>query len=42
VRLVTAQHGGTVEVNDGPSGGARFVVRLPESRSAVAEKAAHA
>jgi two-component system, CitB family, sensor kinase len=42
VRLVTAQHGGTVVVSDGPSGGARFVVRLPESRSAVAEKAAHA
>jgi two-component system CitB family sensor kinase len=42
VRLVTAQHGGTVEVSDGPSGGALFVVRLPESRSAVAEKAAHA
>ncbi|MGE0783609.1 ATP-binding protein [Mycolicibacterium sp.] len=28
VRLVTAQHGGTVEVQDGPGGGARFVVRL--------------
>jgi two-component system, CitB family, sensor kinase len=42
VRLVTAQHGGTVQVSDGPSGGALFVVRLPESRSAVAEKAAHA
>jgi two-component system CitB family sensor kinase len=42
VRLVTAQHGGTVEVSDGSSGGALFVVRLPESRSAVAEKAAHA
>jgi two-component system, CitB family, sensor kinase len=42
VRLVTAQHGGTVQVSDGPSGGALFVVRLPESRSAIAEKAAHA
>jgi two-component system, CitB family, sensor kinase len=42
VRLVTAQHGGTVEVSDGPAGGALFVVRLPESRSAVAERAAHA
>ncbi|MGV9802439.1 ATP-binding protein [Mycobacterium sp. NPDC003449] len=30
VRLVTAQHGGTVEVTDGPTGGASFVVRLPE------------
>jgi two-component system, CitB family, sensor kinase len=42
VRLVTAQHGGTVEISDGPAGGALFVVRLPESHSAVAEKAAHA
>ncbi len=43
VRLVTAQHGGTVEVTDGPSGGAQFMVRLPESRPAVpAERAAHA
>ncbi len=31
VRLVTAQHGGTVEVSDGPDDGAIFVVRLPES-----------
>lgn len=29
VRLVTAQHGGTVEVTDAPGGGAAFVVRLP-------------
>ena len=29
VRLVTAQHGGTVEVLDAPAGGAQFVVRLP-------------
>ncbi|MBS1693625.1 MAG: Spo0B domain-containing protein [Actinobacteria bacterium] len=29
VRLVTSQHGGTVEVADGPCGGALFVVRLP-------------
>ncbi len=28
VRLVTAQHGGTVEVSDGPTGGALFVVHL--------------
>jgi sensor histidine kinase regulating citrate/malate metabolism len=43
VRLVTAQHGGTVEISDGPTGGALFVVRLSNSRSAAdAEKAAHA
>jgi hypothetical protein len=42
VRLVTAQHGGTVEVSDGPAGGALFMVRLPGSPVAVAEKAAHA
>jgi two-component system CitB family sensor kinase len=43
VRLVTAQHGGTVEVSDGPSGGALFVVRLPVGSAAVsAERAAHA
>jgi signal transduction histidine kinase len=43
VRLVTAQHGGTVEVSDGPSGGASFVVRLPVGTEAVAaEGAAHA
>ncbi|MGB3234149.1 MAG: ATP-binding protein [Mycobacterium sp.] len=28
VRLVTAQHGGTVEVADAPDGGAQFLVRL--------------
>jgi len=28
VRLVTAQHGGTVEVRDAPDGGAQFLVRL--------------
>ncbi len=43
VRLVTAQHGGTVEVSDGPSGGAKFVVRLPVGTAAVpAERAARA
>jgi sensor histidine kinase regulating citrate/malate metabolism len=43
VRLVTAQHGGTVEVSDGRSGGALFVVRLPIGTAAVsAERAAHA
>ena len=43
VRLVTAQHGGTVEVSDDPSGGAKFVVRLPVGTAAVsAERAAHA
>jgi two-component system CitB family sensor kinase len=31
VRLVTAQHGGTVEVADGPGVGAVFTVRLPEA-----------
>jgi two-component system, CitB family, sensor kinase len=43
VRLVTAQHGGTVEVSDGPWGGALFVVRLTVGTTAVpAERAAHA
>ncbi|MDT5014638.1 MAG: two-component system, CitB family, sensor kinase [Mycobacterium sp.] len=42
VRLVTAQHGGTVEVSDGPAGGALFVVRLPTAVAAEAPKAAHA
>ncbi|WP_457145445.1 ATP-binding protein [Mycobacterium sp. URHB0021] len=43
VRLVTAQHGGTVEVSDGPSGGALFVVRLPESSAVpTSERAVHA
>jgi len=43
VRLVSAQHGGTVEVSDSASGGALFVVRLPVGTAAVAvEKAAHA
>ena len=43
VRLVTAQHGGTVQVSDAPSGGALFLVRLPVATPAVAaERAAHA
>jgi sensor histidine kinase regulating citrate/malate metabolism len=43
VRLVSAQHGGAVEVSDGPSGGALFVVRLPVGPAAVpVERAAHA
>ena len=43
VRLVTAQHGGTVAVSDGRTGGALFTVRLPVSRVAVpSERAAHA
>jgi len=43
VRLVTAQHGGTVDVSDGPSRGASFVVRLPVATAAVPmERAAHA
>ncbi|WP_396935579.1 sensor histidine kinase [Mycolicibacterium sp.] len=40
VRLVSAQHGGTIEVTDAPDGGAMFVVRLPQA--AVARRAAHA
>ena len=28
VRLVTAQHGGTIDVSDTPDGGAQFLVRL--------------
>jgi two-component system, CitB family, sensor kinase len=40
VRLVTAQHGGTVDVNDDPSGGARFTVRLPVG--VAAETVGHA
>jgi hypothetical protein len=40
VRLVTAQHGGTVAVTDGGAGGAVFVVRLPET--VTAQQAAHA
>jgi two-component system CitB family sensor kinase len=42
VRLVTAQHGGTVEVNDGPSSGALFVVRMPAAMKKTPEKAARA
>jgi hypothetical protein len=43
VRLVTAQHGGTIGVSDGPGDGALFVVRLPVAKTAVsAERAAHA
>ncbi len=33
VRLVTAQHGGSVEVSDAAGGGALFVARLPQIRS---------
>ncbi len=40
VRLVTAQHGGSVEISDGPTGGALFVVRLPVA--AMVNRAAHA
>jgi sensor histidine kinase regulating citrate/malate metabolism len=43
VRLVTAQHGGTINVSNGPAGGALFVVRLPVATAGVsAERAAHA
>ncbi|WP_083410634.1 sensor histidine kinase [Mycolicibacterium rutilum] len=40
VRLVTAQHGGTVAVSDDTDGGARFEVRLPVGF--VSERAGHA
>ena len=40
--IVTAQHGGTVEVNDGPSSGALFVVRMPAAMKKTPEKAARA
>ena len=33
VRLVSAQLGGTVDVTDGPAGGAVFEVRLPQPRA---------
>ncbi|MET0897955.1 MAG: ATP-binding protein [Mycobacterium sp.] len=33
VRLVTAQHGGTVVVTDAPAGGARFTVEIPRSEA---------
>jgi len=36
VRLVTAQHGGRVEVTDGPAGGAVFTVRLPARQASYA------
>ena len=44
VRLVSAQHGGTVEVTDAPTGGALFVVRLPVTvlQRELAEQATHA
>ncbi|WP_018599539.1 ATP-binding protein [Mycobacterium sp. 155] len=46
VRLVTVQHGGTVEVTDGPAGGAVFTVRLPGATPATShdrsERSTHA
>jgi two-component system CitB family sensor kinase len=33
VRLVTAQHGGNVDISDTPSGGARFTVLLPRNQA---------
>lgn len=36
VRLVTAQHGGTVTITDAPEGGARFTVQMPQSEAAHA------
>jgi two-component system, CitB family, sensor kinase len=44
VKLVSAQHGGTVEVTDAPTGGALFVVRLPVTvfQRELAERVAHA
>jgi len=43
VRLVSAQHGGTVEVSDSAAGGAFFVVRLRVGTMVIpAQNAAHA
>ncbi|AQA04869.1 ATPase [Mycobacterium sp. MS1601] len=36
VRLVTTQHGGSVDVTDAPAGGAQFSVRIPLSENAHA------
>ena len=33
VRLVTAQHGGSVDISDAPTGGARFTVQLPRNQA---------
>ena len=35
VRLVSAQLGGTVEITDAPTGGARFTVSIPSARATV-------
>ena len=42
VRLVTAQHGGTVEITDDTHGGALFTVRLPVAPAVLAGRAPHA
>mgnify|MGYP002040116933 FL=1 len=35
VKRVAANHGGTIEIQDSPLGGARFVLRWPRAGSAV-------
>ena len=40
VRELTAAHGGACWVEDAPSGGARFVVELPEGRHLTVVEAA--
>ena len=39
VRAVAERHGGSVELTESESGGARFVVRLPTARRPAAERA---
>ncbi|CAN5879361.1 ATP-binding protein [soil metagenome] len=39
VRLVSAQHGGWVDITDAPTGGAQFAVRLPQQATERSEHA---